>query len=79
MPGLSATVAEQIAALEAVAGPEAVALIRREPDETIRRMVAGWPARFDTRRAAELGFRAETSFDEIIQAYLEDDAPAREG
>jgi nucleoside-diphosphate-sugar epimerase len=79
MPGLSATVAEQIAALEAVAGAGAVALIRREPDETIGRMVAGWPSRFDAKRAHELGFRAETAFDEIIQAYLEDDAPAPDG
>jgi nucleoside-diphosphate-sugar epimerase len=79
MPGLSATVAEQIAALEAVAGAGAVALIRREPDETIGRMVAGWPSRFDAKRAHELGFHAETAFDEIIQAYLEDDAPAPDG
>ncbi len=73
MPGLSATVAEEIEALRAVAGDEAVSLIRREPDETIIRIVDGWPRNFDTRRAHELGFRAETSFDEIIQVHLEDE------
>ena len=73
MPGLSATVAEQIAALREVGGEEAVALIRREPDETIVRIVESWPRNFDTRRAHELGFRAETSFDEIIRIYLEDE------
>ena len=76
MPGLSATVAEQIAALREVGGEEAVALIRREPDETIVRIVESWPRNFDARRARELGFRAETSFAEIIRVYLEDE-PAR--
>jgi D-erythronate 2-dehydrogenase len=73
MPGLSATVAEQITALREVGGDEAVRLIRREPDPTIIRIVEGWPRNFDTRRAYELGFRAETSFDEIIRVYLEDE------
>ena len=73
MPGLSATVADQIAALRKVGGEEAVGLIRREPDETIVRIVESWPRNFDTRRAHELGFRAETSFDEIIRIYLEDE------
>jgi D-erythronate 2-dehydrogenase len=73
MPGLSATVAEQIEALREVAGDEAVSLIRHEPDETISRIVDGWPRNFDTRRAHELGFRAETGFDEIIRVHLEDE------
>ena len=73
MPGLSATVAEQIAALREAGGEEAVRLIRREPDPTIARIVDGWPRNFDARRAHELGFRAETSFDEIIRVYLEDE------
>src|SRR5208283_1329967 len=50
MPGLSATVADEIAALTRVAGPKAAALIRREPDPTIETIVAGWPRDFDTRR-----------------------------
>ena len=73
MPGLSVTVAEQIEALREVAGDAAVRLIRREPDETIERIVAGWPRGFDTARADELGFRAETSFREIIDVYVEDE------
>ena len=39
MPGLSATVGEQIDALRRVAGERAVRLIRREPDESIMRIV----------------------------------------
>ena len=40
-------------------------------------MVAGWPKDFDARRAAELGFRAETSFDEIVRAHVEDELGGR--
>lgn len=73
MPGLSATVGEEIAALVRVAGPRAARLIRREPDAAIQKMVAGWPSGFDTRCATGLGFQAETEFDEIIRAHIEDE------
>lgn len=73
MPGLAVTVAEEIAALGRVAGPAATQLIRREPDETVARIVAGWPQAFDAQRATKLGFRAETSFDEIIRIHIEDE------
>jgi len=74
LPGLSATVAEQIEALGRVVGSEAVALIRREPDAGIRAIVGNWAEDLAPVRARELGFVAERSFDEIIQVYLEDDA-----
>jgi D-erythronate 2-dehydrogenase len=73
MPGLSATVAEQIEALRRVAGEDAVRRIRHEPDETIMRIVAGWPRAFETHRAHALGFRAEADFDEIVRVYVEDE------
>ena len=73
MPGLSATVGEQIEALRRAAGDTAVALIRREPDPVIRGIVAGWPTRFEAGRARELGFTADASFDAIIAAHVEDE------
>jgi len=73
MPGLSATVGEQIEALRRVAGDKAVALIRREPDEMIMKMCAGWAPGFEAKRATELGFTAEKSFDEIIRAHIDDE------
>ena len=79
MPGYSATVAEQIAALERVAGPKATKLIRREPDPTIEKIVAGWSRDFDARRGVELGFKAETSFDEIIRVHIEDELGGKIG
>jgi nucleoside-diphosphate-sugar epimerase len=73
MPGVSATVGEQIEALARVAGEKAAALIREKPDATIQRIVEGWPRNFDARRALELGFRADASFDEIIRIHVEDE------
>ncbi|MTH78049.1 D-erythronate dehydrogenase [Paracoccus aestuariivivens] len=73
MPGLSATVGEQIEALRRIAGDKAVNLIRREPNEMIMRMCEGWAPGFEAKRARELGFTAESSFDEIIRVHIEDE------
>lgn len=73
MPGVSCTVAEQIAALEKVAGKGVTARIRREPDPTIIGIVAGWPRNFDPQRALSLGFKAESSFEEIIRVHIDDE------
>ncbi|MBB3644168.1 nucleoside-diphosphate-sugar epimerase [Rhizobium sp. BK619] len=75
MPGVAATVADQIAALRRAAGPEAVELIDRRRDEVIEGIVAGWPKSFAPDRATQLGFTAETSVDELIEVYLAEDAP----
>lgn len=73
LPGVSATVGEQIEALRRIAGEKTVSLIRRERDETIARIVAGWPRAFDAQRARNLGFQADADFSAIIRTYLEDD------
>jgi nucleoside-diphosphate-sugar epimerase len=73
MPGISATVGEQIEALRKVGGEKAARLIRRQPDATIMRIVEGWPQNFDARRALALGFRADSSFEEIIRIHIADE------
>lgn len=77
LPGLSCTVAEQIEALRKVAGEDAVKLIRRESDETIAKIVSGWPRNFAPQRALALGFRAESSFEDIIRVHIEDELTPR--
>jgi nucleoside-diphosphate-sugar epimerase len=74
MPGLSATVGEQIAALRRVAGEKVAARIKREPDPFIMGIVDGWPRNFEAKRARQLGFTtAENSFDDIIKIHIEDE------
>jgi nucleoside-diphosphate-sugar epimerase len=77
MPGVCCTVAEQIAALRRVAGDKVAARIRRQPDELVARIVAGWPSRFDPKRALALGFTVEKTFDDIIRAHIEDELGGR--
>jgi D-erythronate 2-dehydrogenase len=77
MPGVCCTVAEQIAALRRIAGDKVAARIRRVPDPLVERIVAGWPRRFEPRRALALGFKAEASFDDIIRAHIEDELGGR--
>jgi D-erythronate 2-dehydrogenase len=73
MPGVSCTVGEQIDALRRVAGDKVVARIRRAPDELVQRIVSGWAERLDAKRARDLGFKAEMSFDDIVRAHIEDE------
>jgi len=73
MPGVCATVGDQIDALRRAAGENATKLIRREYDPVIANIIAGWPRRFRAARAEQLGFKAEADFDEIIHVHLEDE------
>lgn len=73
MPGLSATVQEELEALRLVAGDAAVRLVRREPDPTIIRIVSGWARNFAPSRAIALGFRADASFIDIVRAHVDDE------
>jgi len=76
LPGLCASVKEQIEALERAAGKDAVALIRREPDPFIEKLVYSWPQSFEAEKAKSLGFKAENNFDEIIKIYMEEELGA---
>jgi D-erythronate 2-dehydrogenase len=73
MPGVSCTVAEQIASLRRIAGERVAARIRRAEDPLVARIVEGWPQRIEARRARELGFKAENSFDEIVRIHIDED------
>ncbi len=70
LPALTATVAGLVAALERVAGPQVSALIDWLPDPAVAAIVAGWPARFRTDRAARLGLRPDPDFESVIRMYL---------
>jgi D-erythronate 2-dehydrogenase len=70
MPALSVTVADMVAALERVAGPQASALIDWVPDPVVARMVATWPARVRADRAARLGLVPDPDFESVIRMHL---------
>jgi D-erythronate 2-dehydrogenase len=73
MPGLPATIGQQIEALRKVGGDKVVKRIRREPDPVIQKIVSGWPTQFDAKRATALGFKAEATFEDILRIHVEDE------
>ncbi|GHJ39199.1 D-erythronate dehydrogenase [Streptomyces sp. TS71-3] len=77
LPALTTTPREMAAALDRVAGSGTSELIDWAEDATAGSIVGSWPAEFRTPRAHGLGLAAETSFDDIVRAYLTDNPGAR--
>ncbi|WP_110654211.1 D-erythronate dehydrogenase [Salinicola halimionae] len=73
LPGLTVTVEEMLDALERQAGTSARDLVRFEPDAAIDAIVASWPGGLAVERPLSLGFQADSDFDAIIHAYLDDE------
>ncbi|MEQ8815634.1 MAG: NAD-dependent epimerase/dehydratase family protein [Thalassobaculum sp.] len=71
-PGLTVSVGDMLAALARVAGPEAAALVRIEPDEAIRRVVAGWPTEFVSDARLDPALRPDPDFETILRGHLRD-------
>lgn len=75
LPGPSATVHDLLAALRDRQGARALSLITRSEDPRIAAIVESWPGAYAASRARALGFTAETRASQLIDVYLEDDAP----
>jgi nucleoside-diphosphate-sugar epimerase len=73
LPGLSVSVADMVAALEKVGGPEVVARIRFVPDPAVERIVQSWPGAWDDSRARSLGLEGDADFESVIRAHVEDE------
>ena len=76
LPGLVASMHDELAALRRVGGEAAVGLVRHDPDPAVIALVRTWAARFDTRRALAMGFEADVDVDAIVRAYVEDNPDA---
>lgn len=77
LPGLSLTVSEMTEGLRRVTGDTVVERIRWRRDPNIEKIVCSWPARFAPRHAERLGFKADKSIDDIIQAFIDDELGGR--
>jgi nucleoside-diphosphate-sugar epimerase len=74
-PGMSVTVGDILAALDAVR-QGATALVKRVPDPVIAGIVGGWPAGFNVVRAPALGFSRHEPLIDVIRAFVADDLEA---
>ena len=71
-PGITLTVADMIESLRRISGADAVKLIDFEVDVEVAKIVCGWPSRFESKRAEELGLTKDASFDAIVEMYIKD-------
>ncbi len=76
LPGLVASMHEELDALRQYGGDGAAALVRHQPDESVMRLVRTWAGRFDTARARSMGFTADADFASIVRGYIEDNPGA---
>ncbi|KAL8943245.1 MAG: hypothetical protein Q9211_001063 [Gyalolechia sp. 1 TL-2023] len=56
LPGVTVSIDEMLAALNAIGGQEAVDLVEEKRDAATEEIVGSWPAKYNTSRAKELGF-----------------------
>jgi D-erythronate 2-dehydrogenase len=72
LPGLVASMEQELAALKAVGGAAAAARVSHKLDPNITKLVDTWAAHFDTARAISMGFTADKDFESIVRAYIAD-------
>lgn len=70
LPGLTVSMDQALESLGRIAGSAVAARVSRQINPAIERLVASWPARFDTARASQMGIVADTNFDDIVQSYI---------
>jgi D-erythronate 2-dehydrogenase len=75
MPSLTVTVGAMVQSLERFRDRRPLGRIVWEQDSRLQAVVQGWPSHFVSERAARAGIRANGSFDEIVDAFLEDYLP----
>jgi nucleoside-diphosphate-sugar epimerase len=76
LPSLRTTVRDMAAALEAVAGKDATALLDWTPDPAIQRLVDTWPGNVAWERARGLGLAADASFEQVVRDYVRENPTA---
>jgi D-erythronate 2-dehydrogenase len=73
LPGITVPVADMLAAMARIAGPQSARRVAWKPDARIQAIVKTWPVRFATPRAIAMGFRADPDIDTVIRDYIADE------
>ena len=79
MPGLSATVGEEIEALRRIAGEKAVCADPPRARSGIAKIVSGWARNFDASAQLRSASLRKPSFDEILRVHVEDELGGKIG
>ena len=73
LPGFSMSISGMADALRNVAGNSVADRINWKPDPFIQKIVDGWPPVFNTEKASALGFVKDSSMEDVINAFIEDE------
>ena len=76
LPAMTSTVGDMALALKAIGGDAAHARLQWQVDPVIARIVATWPTRVHSPRANALGLHAESAFEDIVRAYMQENPAA---
>ncbi len=76
LPAMTTSVGAMALALKSIAGNTPHALLQWQIDPAIERIVATWPTRVASPRANALGLYAETSFEDVVRAYISENPHA---
>ena len=79
LPALTVSVEQMLAALAKLAGDKVAARVRMQIDPAIEEIVASWPTRFDSSRAAALGITPDPDVESVIRQYMDDHPEALGG
>ena len=74
LPGITVTVAQMVAAMGKIAGPQTTQLVSYKVDPRIEKIVMGWPVRFETPRALAMGFKADPGIEAVIHDYVAEES-----
>jgi nucleoside-diphosphate-sugar epimerase len=73
VPGMRIAVDDMVAALRRVAGDAVADRVQWQYDAAIDRIVSTWPSNFAPKLGPALGMRADSDFESIVRAYIDDD------
>jgi D-erythronate 2-dehydrogenase len=76
LPAMTTSVGAMAQALKSIGGNAPHALLQWQIDPVIERIVATWPTRIASPRANALGLYADTSFDDVVRAYISENPHA---
>jgi D-erythronate 2-dehydrogenase len=76
LPAMTTSVGAMAEALKSIGGNKPHALLQWQIDPVIERIVATWPTRIASPRANALGLYADTSFDDVVRAYISENPHA---
>lgn len=69
LPGLGVTVQAMMDSLARVGGEDKLKLLSEEEDEKVKPILYSWPTTFDNKKALDLGFSRDESFDDIVEDF----------